>query len=48
MVSGKTWQSKSDECRNCGVYMRTSDYAELKAVMEEYGVEVTPEPVSKV
>jgi MerR family transcriptional regulator/heat shock protein HspR len=48
MVSGKTWQSKSDECRNCGVYVRTRDYAELKAVMEEYGVEVIPEPVSKL
>jgi hypothetical protein len=28
--------------------VRSRDYAELKAVMEEYGVEVTPEPVSKL
>jgi MerR family transcriptional regulator/heat shock protein HspR len=47
MLSGKTWQCKSDECRNCGVYMRTADYAELKAVLEEYGVNVSPEPASK-
>ncbi len=47
MVSGKSWQFKSDECRNCGVYIRTADYTEMKAVLVEYGVDVTPEPVSK-
>jgi MerR family transcriptional regulator, heat shock protein HspR len=47
MVSGKTWQFKSDECRTCGVYMKTADYAELKALLEEYGLDVTPEPVTR-
>jgi MerR family transcriptional regulator/heat shock protein HspR len=47
MLSGKSWQGKSDECRNCGVYLKTADYAQLKALLEEYGVSVTPEPVSK-
>ena len=48
MVSGKTWQSKSNECRTCGVYVKTADYAELKALLDEYGVIVTPEPGTRV
>ena len=42
IVTGKTWQSKSDECRNCGVYLKTAEYAQLRSVLEEYGVEATP------
>ncbi len=44
IVTGKTWQSKSDECRTCGVYLKTADYGQLKAVLEEYGVDSSPAP----
>jgi len=47
MVTGKTWQFKSDECRNCGVYVGTADYARLKALLEEYGVDSAPVPHGK-
>ena len=47
MVTGKSWQSKSDTCRTCGVYMKTSDHSQLVAVLEEYGVTPPPETVSK-
>ena len=42
IVTGKTWQSKSDECRNCGVYLKTAEYAQLRSVLDEYGVDATP------
>jgi MerR family transcriptional regulator/heat shock protein HspR len=46
IVTGKTWQIKSDACRSCGVYLKTSEYAELKSLLEEYGVDTTPDPVA--
>jgi len=39
MVAGKDWKAKSDRCRTCGVYVRTADYVQLKAVLHEFGVE---------
>jgi MerR family transcriptional regulator/heat shock protein HspR len=42
MISGKTWQSRSDQCRTCGSYVKTADHAELKALLEEYGIDATP------
>jgi MerR family transcriptional regulator/heat shock protein HspR len=47
IVTGKTWQCKSDDCRSCGVYLRTADYAQLKAVLEEYGINPEEEPGTK-
>ena len=44
MMTGKSWQSKSDHCRNCGVYVKTGDYEKMKAVLEEYGIEYAPPP----
>jgi len=44
MVTGKDWKAKSDRCRNCGVYVRTSDYIQLRAVLQEFGVDTAAEP----
>ena len=44
MVAGKDWKAKSDRCRTCGVYVRTADYVQLKAVLLEFGVESAAEP----
>jgi MerR family transcriptional regulator/heat shock protein HspR len=38
ILASKTWQSRSDQCRNCGVYLKTGEYALLKSLLEEYGV----------
>ena len=38
IVTAKTWQSRSDQCRNCGVYLKTGEYEQLRSLLEEYGV----------
>jgi len=43
MVSGKDWKAKSDQCRSCGVYVRTSDYTQIRAVLQEFGVDARTE-----
>ncbi|HMK38809.1 MAG TPA: MerR family transcriptional regulator [Bacteroidota bacterium] len=42
IVTGKSWQAKSDECRTCGVYIKTAEYAQMKELLEEYGVHIAP------
>ncbi len=44
MMTGKSWQFKSDECRTCGVYVKTAEYERMKAVLDEYGIEYAPPP----
>ena len=41
IVTGKSWQAKSDECRTCGVYLKTAEYSQMKELLEEYGVNIT-------
>ena len=38
MVTKKSWQCKSDQCRSCMVYARSSDYDKLKTTLQEYSV----------
>jgi MerR family transcriptional regulator/heat shock protein HspR len=40
MVTNKSWQCKSDQCRGCIVYARSSDFDKLKETLREFSVPV--------
>ena len=48
MVTGKDWKAKSDLCRKCGVYVRTADYTQMRAVLSEFGVDPAADSTAAV